>query len=118
MKISSTPVFVRQENVDTDQIIPARFLKVTDNTGIGRHLFADRPDLRVEAGYPILVAAHNFGCGSSREHAVWALTDFGIRAVISTGFSAQITAVPEPMALRMSRLPPCSRVSSIASDRP
>ena len=62
-------------------------MKVTDKAGIGRHLFADRPDLRVEPGHPILVAGHNFGCGSSREHAVWALMDFGIRAVISTAFA-------------------------------
>jgi len=87
MRISARPVFVRQENVDTDQIIPARFLKVTDKAGIGEYLFADRPDLRVEPGSPILVAGHNFGCGSSREHAVWALADFGIRVVISTGFA-------------------------------
>jgi 3-isopropylmalate/(R)-2-methylmalate dehydratase small subunit len=72
------------ENIDTDQIIPARFLKVTDKTGLGPHLFADwtpRPD---PAGAEILVAGHNFGCGSSREHAPWALLGAGFRAVVST----------------------------------
>jgi 3-isopropylmalate/(R)-2-methylmalate dehydratase small subunit len=84
-------------NIDTDQIIPARFLRTTTREGLGRHLFADwrcnadgtlndqfplnQPDA---AGCSILVAGRNFGCGSSREHAPWALLDYGIRAVIST----------------------------------
>jgi 3-isopropylmalate/(R)-2-methylmalate dehydratase small subunit len=85
------------DNVDTDQIIPARFLTTTQRTGLGRHLFADwrrdagnrpREDFvlnRPEAeGARILVAGRNFGCGSSREHAPWALLDYGFRAVIST----------------------------------
>src|SRR3954462_698425 len=85
------------ENVDTDQIIPARFLKVTSKVGIGAHLFADwrydaagkpKPDFvlnRPEAeGARVLVAGDNFGCGSSREHAPWALYDYGFRAVVST----------------------------------
>jgi 3-isopropylmalate/(R)-2-methylmalate dehydratase small subunit len=88
------------DNVDTDQIIPARFLTTTQRTGLGRHLFADwrrdagnepredfvlnRPDA---AGARILVAGRNFGCGSSREHAPWALLDYGFRAVISTGIA-------------------------------
>src|SRR5438874_9163697 len=87
MKISSRVVVVRQENIDTDQIIPARFLKVTDKAGIGAHLFEDRPEFQVQKGSGILVAGHNFGCGSSREHAVWALKDFGFKAVISTSFA-------------------------------
>ncbi len=87
MKFSSKAAYVAQENIDTDQIIPARFLKVTDKVGIGEHLFADRPELRGERGPKILVAGNNFGCGSSREHAVWALMDFGYRAVVSTGFA-------------------------------
>ena len=86
--------------MDTDQIIPARFLKTIDRRGLGAHLFADwrvdehgnpRPDFPLNspdaAGAAILVAGHNFGCGSSREHAPWALLDFGFRAVISTGFA-------------------------------
>ena len=87
MKISSRIVVVPQENIDTDQIIPARFLKVTDKIGIGQHLFEDRPEFQVKRGSEILVAGNNFGCGSSREHAVWALKDFGFKAVISTSFA-------------------------------
>ncbi len=87
MKFSSRVVCVPRDNIDTDQIIPARFLKVTDKVGIGEHLFEDRPDFRVGKGSDILVAGDNFGCGSSREHAVWALMDFGFKAVISTGFA-------------------------------
>lgn len=88
------------ENVDTDQIIPARFLTTTQRSGLGRHLFADwRRDAQNEpredfmlnkaetAGARILVAGRNFGCGSSREHAPWALLDYGFRAVISTGIA-------------------------------
>jgi 3-isopropylmalate/(R)-2-methylmalate dehydratase small subunit len=87
MKISSSIFVLRQENIDTDQIIPARFLKVTDKVGIGGHLFEDRPEFQVKKGSQVLVAGHNFGCGSSREHAVWALKDFGFNAVISTSFA-------------------------------
>ena len=82
------------ENIDTDQIIPARFLKVTDKHGLGDALFADwRNDPAFilnqphAAGAAVLVAGHNFGCGSSREHAPWALVGFGFRAVISTYFA-------------------------------
>jgi 3-isopropylmalate/(R)-2-methylmalate dehydratase small subunit len=88
------------ENIDTDQIIPARFLKVTDKAGLGQSLFADwryRPDgtpdpdfvlNQPEAqGSGVLLAGHNFGCGSSREHAPWALVGFGFRAVVSTYFA-------------------------------
>jgi 3-isopropylmalate/(R)-2-methylmalate dehydratase small subunit len=95
--IQSKTVVLPRENVDTDQIIPARFLKVTDKKGLGKALFTDwrydaggapKPDFvlnRPEAlGCQILVAGDNFGCGSSREHAPWALYDYGIRAVVST----------------------------------
>lgn len=88
------------ENVDTDQIIPARFLKVTDKAGLGEALFADwrvdeagrlRPDFPLNrpefAGAQVLLAGDNFGCGSSREHAPWALLAAGFRAVISTSFA-------------------------------
>ncbi len=87
-------------DVDTDQIIPARFLKATDKVGMGDHLFADwrysadgspKPDFvlnKPEArGARILIAGANFGCGSSREHAPWALAGFGFHAVISTSFA-------------------------------
>ncbi len=88
------------ENVDTDQIIPARFLKATDKKGMGDALFADwrynpdgtpKPDFMLNdpkyQGAQILLAGDNFGCGSSREHAPWALIGFGFRAVISTSFA-------------------------------
>jgi 3-isopropylmalate/(R)-2-methylmalate dehydratase small subunit len=98
--IHSRTVVLPVDNVDTDQIIPARFLKATDKQGMGDHLFADwrynadgspKPDFvlnKPEArGAQILLAGGNFGCGSSREHAPWALTGFGFRAVISTSFA-------------------------------
>jgi len=87
MKFSSRVIVVPQENIDTDQIIPARFLKVTDKVDIGSHLFEDRPEFQVEKGSQVLVAGNNFACGSSREHAVWALADFGFKAVVSTSFA-------------------------------
>jgi 3-isopropylmalate/(R)-2-methylmalate dehydratase small subunit len=87
-------------NVDTDQIIPARFLKTTSKIGLDRQLFNDwrydaegrpNPDFILNQpsaqGAQVLVAGDNFGCGSSREHAPWALTQFGFRAVISTSFA-------------------------------
>jgi 3-isopropylmalate/(R)-2-methylmalate dehydratase small subunit len=79
-------------DVDTDQIIPARYLKRTDKAGLGDALFADwraRPGFPIPApdGAHILVAGHNFGCGSSREHAAWALIAGGFRAVVSTAFA-------------------------------
>jgi 3-isopropylmalate/(R)-2-methylmalate dehydratase small subunit len=88
------------DNIDTDQIIPARFLKATDKNGMGAHLFADwrydasgapRPDFVLNRpehkGAKILLAGDNFGCGSSREHAPWALAAFGFRAILSTSFA-------------------------------
>lgn len=98
--IRSRTVVLPATDVDTDQIIPARFLTTTSRDGLGRALFADwrfdangqpRPDFVLNrpeaAGCAILVAGRNFGCGSSREHAPWALHDFGIRAVISTAIA-------------------------------
>jgi 3-isopropylmalate/(R)-2-methylmalate dehydratase small subunit len=95
--LRSRTVVLPMTNIDTDQIIPARFLTTTTREGLGRSLFADwrydaqgavRPDFvlnRPEAqGCRILVAGRNFGCGSSREHAPWALLDYGIQAVVST----------------------------------
>ena len=83
--VSSTAARLPRTNIDTDQIIPARFLKLTGKQGLGASLFADwRPELPADAR--ILLAGDNFGCGSSREHAVWALMDRGFRAVISTRF--------------------------------
>ncbi|MEJ1960814.1 MAG: 3-isopropylmalate dehydratase small subunit [Gammaproteobacteria bacterium] len=87
-------------NIDTDQIIPARFLRATTRDGFGKHLFSEwrydasgapRPEFALNKpeaqGCSILVAGRNFGCGSSREHAPWALTDYGFHAVISTEFA-------------------------------
>jgi 3-isopropylmalate/(R)-2-methylmalate dehydratase small subunit len=96
-RVHGKTVVIPSSNIDTDQIIPARFLTTTTKEGLGLQLFADwryradgtplpdfplnRPEAR---GAEVLVAGRNFGCGSSREHAPWALLDFGFRAVIST----------------------------------
>ncbi len=98
--LTSRVVALPVNDIDTDQIIPARFLKATDKKGMGDNLFADwryhadgspKPDFALNqpeaAGRQILLAGDNFGCGSSREHAPWALTGFGFRAVISTSFA-------------------------------
>lgn len=96
-KLTSRTVILSQDNIDTDQIIPARFLTTTERSGLGKAAFYDwRYDdagnarnatplsLAEQGGHQILVAGGNFGCGSSREHAPWALLDFGFRAVISS----------------------------------
>ena len=97
-RFSSAVIPLPAENVDTDQIVPARYLKITDKAGLGEALFhdwrftadgslqdppfiLDRPEM---AGRRILLAGDNFGCGSSREHAPWALVAWGVRAVITT----------------------------------
>jgi len=100
MQFTSKTVTLSIDNVDTDQIIPARFLKTISKAGLGDQLFYDwrydasgapKPDfiLNTEAakGAQVLVAGDNFGCGSSREHAPWALTQFGFKAVVSTSFA-------------------------------
>jgi 3-isopropylmalate/(R)-2-methylmalate dehydratase small subunit len=97
LRVHSKTVVIDSTNVDTDQIIPARFLTTTTKEGLGKQLFADwryladgspNPDFALNrpeaAGCQVLVAGRNFGCGSSREHAPWALMDYGIRAVVST----------------------------------
>ncbi len=96
---TSGAVPVEVENIDTDQIIPARFLKATERKGFGENLFRDwRYDAsgKPVAAFPlndpryggqILVAGRNFGCGSSREHAAWALADYGFRVVVSSFFA-------------------------------
>ena len=112
--IRSRTVVLPATNIDTDQIIPARFLTTTTREGLGRHLFTDwrydaqgtprgefvlnRPEAR---DCSILVAGRNFGCGSSREHAPWALLDFGIRAVVST----EIADIFKTNALKNGLLP-------------
>ncbi|MEZ4514642.1 MAG: 3-isopropylmalate dehydratase small subunit [Chloroflexota bacterium] len=98
--LNSHLVSIPTENIDTDQIIPARFLKTISKKGLGQNLFSDwrynedgsnNPDFILNAaesqGAKILIAGDNFGCGSSREHAPWALMDWGVRAVISTSFA-------------------------------
>ena len=98
--LTSRVVPLPVNDIDTDQIIPARFLKATDKNGMGDNLFADwryhadgspKADFILNkpeaAGCQILLAGDNFGCGSSREHAPWALTGYGFRAVISTSFA-------------------------------
>jgi 3-isopropylmalate/(R)-2-methylmalate dehydratase small subunit len=76
-------------DVDTDQIVPKQFLKRIERSGFGEFLFYDwrREGLELEPGRAILVAGRNFGCGSSREHAVWALEDFGYKAVVAPSFA-------------------------------
>jgi 3-isopropylmalate/(R)-2-methylmalate dehydratase small subunit len=99
-RLVSKTVVMPASDIDTDQIIPARFLKGTDKRGLGKQLFADwryekdgapRADFvlnQPEAlGAHVLVAGENFGCGSSREHAPWALVDFGFRAVVSSSIA-------------------------------
>src|SRR5262245_11850173 len=98
--LTSRTVPLPVNDIDTDQIIPARFLKATDKNGMGDNLFADwrynsdgspKEDFVLNksesSGAQILLAGDNFGCGSSREHAPWALTAYGFRAVISTSFA-------------------------------
>jgi 3-isopropylmalate/(R)-2-methylmalate dehydratase small subunit len=98
--IESKTVVLPIENIDTDQIIPARFLKTTSMEGLGDNLFLDwryladgtpNPDFPLNKpsakGAQILVTGDNFGCGSSREHAPWALVQYGIKAIISTSFA-------------------------------
>ena len=99
-QVRSRTVVLPSEDIDTDQIIPARFLTTTTKQGLGENLFADqrrRADGSLDPSHPlnapdahehqILVAGANFGCGSSREHAPWALTDFGFKAVLSSSFA-------------------------------
>lgn len=96
--VKSTAVPISVENIDTDQIIPARFLKATDKKGFGENLFRDWrfKNGKIDPDFPlnnpsyngdILIAGHNFGCGSSREHAAWAIDGYGFRVVISSFFA-------------------------------
>jgi 3-isopropylmalate/(R)-2-methylmalate dehydratase small subunit len=112
--VRSRTVCLPESNIDTDRIIPARFLTTTSREGLGRHAFNDwrwredgspDPDFPLNrpeaAGAEILVAGRNFGCGSSREHAPWALRDAGLRAVIS----AEIADIFRSNALKNGLLP-------------
>jgi 3-isopropylmalate/(R)-2-methylmalate dehydratase small subunit len=88
-KIEGRVQALDRADVDTDQIVPKQFLKRIERSGFGEFLFYDwrREGLELEPGRPILVAGQNFGCGSSREHAVWALEDFGYKAVVAPSFA-------------------------------
>lgn len=112
------------DDVDTDQIIPARFLTGTSREGLGQHLFSDlrrgpegtpKPDFplnrREYEGAQILLAGNNFGCGSSREHAPWALVDYGFRAVLSGSFAD----IFYTNALKNGLLPVCVDAASLAA---
>ena len=112
--IASRSIVLRQSNIDTDQIIPARFLSTTQRAGLGKHAFNDwrwqadgTPSLEFafnqprNAGRGILLAGRNFGCGSSREHAPWALTDLGLQAIVSS----QIADIFRSNALKNGLLP-------------
>jgi 3-isopropylmalate/(R)-2-methylmalate dehydratase small subunit len=98
--VESCAVLLAHDDIDTDQIIPARFLKTTERRGLGTHLFADwryaadgtpHPDFPLNAaearGRRILIGGRNFGCGSSREHAPWALADFGFQCIVAPSFA-------------------------------
>ncbi len=98
--LATHAVLIARDDIDTDQIIPARFLTTTTRSGLGRHLFSDwryladgaaTPDFELNTatsrGAQILVGGRNFGCGSSREHAPWALNDWGFRAIIASSFA-------------------------------
>jgi len=99
INLTSTAIPLPVENIDTDQIIPARFLKATNRDGFGENLFRDwryHKDGQLNTDFvfnnknysgPILVAGHNFGCGSSREHAAWALADYGFKVIVSSFFA-------------------------------
>jgi len=123
-QIRSRTVVLPYTNIDTDQIIPARFLRTTARSGLGRHLFSDwryhsdgaaKPDFPLNQapaqGCQILVAGRNFGCGSSREHAPWALLDYGFRAVIS----AEIADIFCNNALKNGLLPIVLTADEVAS---
>ncbi len=88
--VKSMVIPVRRDDVDTDLIIPADYLKITDKKGLGAHLFERiRGDIGLgdADGRSIMVAGENFGCGSSREHAAWALKDFGVQVVVAKSFA-------------------------------
>lgn len=130
---TSAAVPMPRNDIDTDQVIPARFLKTVNREGLGDQLFFDwrylpdgspnpefvlnRPEM---AGRRILVAGDNFGCGSSREHAPWALTAWGIRAVISSSFADIFTSNALKNGLLPVAVPPeqLGRIGSILESDP
>jgi len=131
--VTSAAVPLPRNDIDTDQVIPARFLKTVNRAGLGDQLFFDwrylpdgspnpefvlnRPEM---AGRKILVAGDNFGCGSSREHAPWALTAWGIRAVVSSSFADIFTSNALKNGLLPVAVPPeeLGRIGSILEAEP
>jgi len=125
--LRSKAVVLQADDVDTDQIIPARFLKGTSKVGLADKLFAD---WRTQPGFPllapeaagaqILVAGVNFGCGSSREHAPWALVDFGFRAIIARSFADIFKENATKNGLLPVALPEsaCLRIEQAVRDNP
>lgn len=117
-KIAAPPAPLQLANVDTDMIIPAQFMKSLSRSGLGKHLFqelryaldgGERPDFilnhSIARHAQILISDRNFGCGSSREHAVWALADFGIRCVIAPSFGDIFSNNARKNGLLLIRLP-------------
>jgi len=128
MRIQSKTVVFPVDNIDTDQIIPARFLKTISKAGLGDQLFYDwrydangapKPEFILNTtaakGAAILVAGDNFGCGSSREHAPWALTQFGFKAVVSTSFADIFKGNALKNGLIPVAVPPAIHAALIAS---
>ncbi|AJA08130.1 3-isopropylmalate dehydratase small subunit [Sphingopyxis fribergensis] len=125
VRINAVAVPLPLANVDTDMIIPAQYMKALTRTGLGKHLFqelrfaedgSERSDFILNGpvcrNAQVLIADRNFGCGSSREHAVWALTDFGIRCVIAPSFGDIFSANARKNSLLLIRLPDeiCARL--------
>jgi 3-isopropylmalate/(R)-2-methylmalate dehydratase small subunit len=120
--VTARALVVDVADVDTDQIIPARFLKTTSKDGLAEGLFADwrgRPDFpldRPEArGAEVLIAGANFGCGSSREHAAWALTAWGFRAVIAPSFGEIFRGNALGQGLVPAAIDPAAHASLVAA---
>ena len=125
LRIAGRAIPFGRANVDTDLIIPAAYLKTTGREGLGRFAFeplrhdpANVFDNPAFAGAPILIAGENFGCGSSREHAVWALVDLGLRAVIAPSFSDIFASNAFKSGLVTVALPPAQvdRLLEIAAE--
>ncbi len=125
--LTSKAVALPADDVDTDQIIPARFLKGTVKAGLSQHLFADwrtQPEFPLlapdAAGAQILVTGNNFGCGSSREHAPWALVDWGFRAIIARSFADIFKENATKNGLLTVALPDeaCARIEAVVRANP
>lgn len=125
--LTGTAIPFGQENVDTDVIIAARFLKTVSRAGLGKAAFStlrENPDNIFDsprnAGAPILIAGDNFGCGSSREHAPWALADMGIRVVIAPGFADIFSGNAFKNGILLVKLPQAEidRLMAVAPEHP